>query len=111
MSLLPVAGGLNTIQLGLNPFQIRLDYVLHFMVYFFICLYYILGRLNGVYIFRKKSLKKYILAVLFLALVTEIVQIWIPSRSFNIIDSVYNFLGLSLGYLCIKINKAKVRNV
>jgi VanZ family protein len=101
VAFLPVAGQINRIHIGINPFKLRLDYVLHFVVYFCICLYYILGSLNDIYIFRKNCLLKYMLIVSFLAIVSEFFQLWVPSRSFNIYDFISNFSGLLVGFIVI----------
>ncbi len=37
---------------------------------------------------------KFILLILFLAIITELVQLWIPARKFNVFDLLSNVAGL-----------------
>jgi VanZ family protein len=96
-AFLPVPGNLNKIKLGPESFRIRLDHLLHFAVYFMICLYYLAGQMRGFYLFSANSLIKFILLILFLAVVTELVQLWVPKRAFNVFDLVSNVGGIIVG--------------
>jgi glycopeptide antibiotics resistance protein len=46
--------------------------------------------------FRKEN--TFMIGVLFLAAVSEIVQIWIPFRTFDWMDMKMNYLGLAAGW-------------
>lgn len=96
-TFLPFAGALNRTRLGPEAFSIRLDHLLHFIVYFLICIYYLFGQMKGYRLFRQNSLLKFIIAVLFLAVVTELVQLWVPARAFNLFDLVSNVTGVVVG--------------
>jgi VanZ family protein len=48
--------------------------------------------------------------ILFLATVTECIQIWVPTRSFNIMDWVANVAGIGLGVIVIKIAEGRFKN-
>ena len=101
-TFISVAGELNKINIGPNAFHIRLDHLLHLLVYFLICMYYLFGILNGFTLFEKNSLLKFVLFILLLAIVTEVVQLWVPERAFNFFDLISNVAGLGLGLFIIK---------
>ena len=99
-AFLPAGGNLSGRKLGS---LIRLDYLLHFLVYLAICLYYLFGQKNSLALFREKALLKFILAVFSLATITEVVQIWVPGRSFNPLDWVANVVGVIAGVVMISL--------
>lgn len=77
-----------------NPDQtIRLDYVLHFTAYL------LLGVLA--FIAYKPSYKLLLLVVLF-ALIEEVHQYWIPFRTLNPYDFLFDVAGLIASYAAIK---------
>jgi VanZ family protein len=96
-TFIPVAGELNKINIGPEAFHIRLDHLLHLSVYFMICMYYLFGILNGFTLFEKNSFLRFLLLVLFLGIVTELVQLWVPERAFNVFDLVSNMAGVMVG--------------
>lgn len=82
-----------------EPF--RLDYLEHFGVFFIwggFLLLWIVNE-NGKVNWSSKYL--YFLGSIIFAAVDEIHQIWIPGRSFNPLDLVYNILGLLAAYFLI----------
>jgi VanZ family protein len=100
-TFLPVTGELNKINIGPDAFHIRLDHLLHLIVYFLICMYFLFGLRKGISLFEKYSLLKFVLLILLLATVTEVVQIWVPERAFNLVDLLANLLGVIFGVLVI----------
>jgi VanZ family protein len=60
-------------------------------------------------LFENHAFRKFIIVTVLLATVTEIVQIWVPSRSFNVMDWVANVAGIMLGVVAIKITKGSVQ--
>ena len=96
-TFLPIAGELNKIHIGPGAFHIRLDHLLHLLVYFMICMYYLFGQMRGITLFRTNSLLKFVLLVLLLATFTEVVQLWVPERAFNVFDLVSNLAGVLVG--------------
>jgi VanZ family protein len=99
-TFMPVSGNLS----GSKAMSlIRMDYFLHFMVYFLFCLYYLFGQKLRMPLFRDKSLLKFVIAVFFLASVTEILQIRVPGRTFNPFDWIANVAGLASGVILILI--------
>lgn len=101
-TFIPVAGELNKTHIGPEAFNIRLDHLLHLIVYFLICMYYLFGVRKGFTLFEKNSLLKFVLLILLLATVTEVVQLWIPDRAFNVFDMISNVAGLIAGMGVIK---------
>jgi len=72
---------------------IRLDYLEHFGIFF------ILGML---YILWTRSLKlNPMLTLVLYAVCTELIQIFIPGRTFNPWDFIYNVLGLLIGVIVV----------
>ena len=102
-TFIPVAGELNKISIGPESFHIRLDHLLHLLVYFLMCMYYLFGISKGIALFDRNSLSKFILLTLLLATVTEVVQLWVPERAFNVFDLISNATGIGLGVFVIKI--------
>lgn len=103
VTLIPIRGiSLNKINLGPEAFQVRLDHLLHFTVYLLICIYYLTGWKKGLLLFTASSLTNFVLLVLFLAIVTELIQLWVPERAFNVFDLVANVAGVGAGLFVIK---------
>lgn len=101
-TFIPLKGvALDRITLGPESFRIRFDHLLHFAVYFLICVYYLGGQVKGYSLFNSNSLRKFILLILFLAIITELVQLWIPARKFNVFDLLSNVTGLVAGVVFI----------
>jgi VanZ family protein len=96
-TFLPLRIRVDKIKFGPEVFEIRLDHLLHFSVYFLICLYYVIGRLKGLTLFKSSALTKFCITVLLLAVITETVQLWVPARSFNLFDLTANIAGLTAG--------------
>ena len=100
-TFVPIAGNLDKIKLGSESFHIRLDHLLHLTVYFLICMYFLFGQLKGFTLFDKNSLLNFLVITLLLATVTEVVQLWVPERTFNVFDLVSNFAGVLIGVVLI----------
>jgi len=96
-TFIPISGSLNKVKLGPESFHIRLDQLLHFMVYFLICMYFLAGQQKGYPLFSENSLTKFTLVVFLLAIVTEWVQLFVPDRAFNVFDLISNVTGVFLG--------------
>ncbi len=88
---------LDKIFLGPEAFSIRLDHLLHFSVYFLICLYYLAGQLKRVSLFSVNPFQKFVILILILAVTTELIQLWVPGRAFNVFDMLSNVIGLVAG--------------
>jgi len=102
-TFLPISFRVEKIRLGPEAFSIRTDHLLHFTVYFLKCMFYLFGERKGLILFDKNPLKRFILLVMILATVTEVAQIWVPARAFNIFDWVANMAGILAGWGIIRI--------
>ena len=97
-AFIPIAGDLTKISLGPPSFHIRLDHLLHIIAYFLICIYFLFGRRKGLELFDARPLQKFVTVTLFLATVTEFVQLFVPERAFNLFDWV---AGVVVGVVVI----------
>ena len=57
--------------------------------------------MRGLYLFYSSPLKKFFLVIFLLATTSELVQLWVPARSFNLFDWVSNVSGLVVGAVII----------
>ena len=60
-------------------------------------IYFFVGDCLGLTLFKKYSVKNFLFVVLFLALMTETVQFFVPSRTFSFFDILTNVIGVSVG--------------
>jgi VanZ family protein len=100
-AFIPVKGGLNKITIGPESFHIRLDFLLHFLIYFLISLYFLFGNRMGFSLFNRNPGLKFIILILILGIMTETLQLWIPERSFNFFDLLANITGFMSGLALI----------
>jgi len=74
---------------------IRMDYVIHFIFYF----------VGGILVFQYQRHKtnQNMFAIICIAIlyagISELLQLWIPGRTFNPVDLFYNILGINAGLL------------
>jgi len=88
-----------TVQQDLSEF--RWDYLEHFAFYFILTFLYILWRSDLNYSIRTAELIIYLFSGFIFSWLTEYGQIFIPGRSFNIIDMLFNIAGIILGiFIC-----------
>jgi VanZ family protein len=78
-------------------FEIRMDYLLHFLAYFAFGSLYVIWR--GDRHFEIKSMELAILtaAAISFSILLEYIQLLIPGRAFNVVDMFYNVLGVICG--------------
>jgi VanZ family protein len=99
VALLALPWHLETIHVGTMNLYIRLDHLLHLSVYFSICMYFLVGQKFNLHLFRNHERQKFLFSIILLATVTEVVQLWVPSRSFNPMDFIANISGIGLAYI------------
>ena len=104
-TFLPISFRVDKFKFGPEAFAIRSDHLLHFAVYLLICLFYLLGAKKGLKLFDVNPLRKFILLILALAILTELAQLWVPSRAFNVFDGVANVAGVMAGWAVIRIGR------
>ncbi|NJK84608.1 MAG: VanZ family protein [Bacteroidales bacterium] len=76
-----------------------------FWFYFLICMYYLVGQWKGFKLFHRNAHVKFLVLVILLGTITEVLQIFIPARAFNVMDSVANLSGVLVGYSLIRSSK------
>jgi VanZ family protein len=101
-SFLSIKGGLSKIYIGPVSIHMRLDHLLHLFVYFLICLYFLFGQYKALILFKTNSLLKFTFLITILGTITELVQLWVPERTFNVFDLVSNMAGVIIGLAVIK---------
>jgi VanZ family protein len=106
-SMLYLPWDLDKVKVGTVHFNIRLDHLLHTVVYFLICMYFYVGQRNGLVLFHHKALRKFLILIFILATITEIVQLWVPYRSFNPMDWVSNLSGVIIGMAVMYISRRR----
>jgi VanZ family protein len=48
-------------------------------------------------LFKTNSLKKFTILIFYLGTITELIQLWVPERTFNVFDLLSNIAGLLIG--------------
>ena len=108
-AFVPIKINFHDITFGVVSVKFHLDQILHAVVYFLICMYFLTGEYLGLKLFKDNSFRKYLLVVLVLATVTEVVQLTMPSRAFNVFDMIANFVGIGVGIIVISLVYRKKR--
>ena len=75
---------------------IRLDYIEHLIVFFILSLLFVFWKRGKIKLFNRLILF-YIFISLFFSILMEVVQLYIPNRTFNVIDMIFNSSGIILG--------------
>ena len=92
-------GALNKTEIGVRSLKVRLDHFLHALAYFLFSFYFIAGRCMGLCLFRKHEMLYFFLVLFITGFFAEVIQIWVPYRSFSLLDLLSNLTGIALGYL------------
>ncbi len=92
---------LPTAELEIGDEIFRLDYLGHLIFYFVLIVLFILSRLEILYNKFNKLLLFSLFAGIVFATLTELSQKYIPGRTYNIFDLVYNCMGVFLGLVFI----------
>jgi VanZ family protein len=75
----------------------RWDYLEHFGGYFILGMIFVLWRGDRSFRIQASELIWFMVAGIIFGWIAEYIQIFVPGRSFNIIDMLYNFLGILSG--------------
>lgn len=81
----------------------RLDYILHFLVYFSLAIFYLLWKADNYFNIISKHLVYFLIGGLILSGLSEYVQTFIPGRTFNPFDFYSNMSGVVLGVIIPKL--------
>jgi len=95
-SILPAFGALNKKKIELI-FELRFDYILHFMAYLGLYILLVISKKTSKKSVSKLSSLKLVFLAVLLALATETAQLFIPYRTFNPVDLAANLLGILAG--------------
>jgi VanZ family protein len=98
-AVMKFGGALNKTKVGLGEVRIRLDHLFHAIAYFIFSLYHLAGRKFGFELFKKYSFPLFFISVFLVGLLSEIIQIWVPYRTFSLMDMMSNLVGIGLGYV------------
>lgn len=81
----------------------RLDYILHFLVYFSLAILYILWKADNYFKVKPTLLISFLIAGIILSGISEYAQTFIPGRSFNPFDFFSNISGIIAGIVVPKL--------
>ena len=76
----------------------------HFLSYIYI------SSLGMFIYYKNKNYQKFFFYILFLSIILEFLQLYIPNRSFQTSDLFANVMGVLIGYIMIKIFKIGRKN-
>ncbi|MBM3405145.1 MAG: VanZ family protein [Bacteroidetes bacterium] len=96
VSLMP---GLPTPSLDKEGLNLRLDHPFHFLVFFFLPVFFFLWRSDGLFRVEARVFYWAILAGMLFAFLDEYPQKFIPGRAFKLKDIFYNCLGIITGII------------
>lgn len=86
-------------KVGIGELKIRLDHLLHALAYFIFSLYYIAGQNLGLQLFKRHKYLLFFVILFLLGFLAEILQIWVPYRSFSLLDMLSNLVGIAAGII------------
>ena len=98
-SVIKFGGALNRTKIGIGEIKFRLDHVLHAVAYFIFSLYYLFGQYFGLRLFKKKNHLFFFFLLFAVGFLAEALQIWVPYRSFTLLDLFSNLIGIMAGFM------------
>jgi VanZ family protein len=91
--------GLTHSEVQIDRFTFRLDYIIHFLIFFilgfFMQMWRITNNLDSSYL---KSIYMILGGILF-AFISEFPQKFLPYRTFNVVDFICNSAGIVIGFI------------
>ena len=109
LNVVPLGNETNRGLSGNKIFQFRLDYVVHSLTFLVFAWIWVLGKIKNVSWFESYEVLKFGGIVFVSALVIELLQIFLPYRTFNPMDMIANIFGAILALLFIFISHRKHR--
>ena len=97
--ILSVIPNTPAMKMELNNKELRLDYLIHFAVYFTLGILFFLWLMNRNSPLSKKQIVFLIILGVIFAGFSEVIQHVVPGRTFNIMDFYSNNLGLFSGVI------------
>lgn len=106
VSIIPI--GSQELSNDLDPgHTIRLDHLIHFMVFVIPAWFMLLSHIINFPVFSTRPLTYYIALCSIIALISELIQMLVPYRTFNPKDMLANFTGVALGSLIVFLSLRK----
>lgn len=90
-------------QIDINNNIYRLDYILHFLVYFSLAILYLLWKADKYFKVKSIILIYFFVGALILAGLSEYIQTFVPGRTFNPFDFYSNVSGIIIGIIAPKL--------
>ena len=106
LNVVPLGNELNQ-DLTTKRFVFRLDYVVHSLTFLIFAWIWVLGKIKDVCWFESYEVLKFGGIVFVSAMVIELLQIFVPYRTFNPMDMIANLFGAILALLFIFISHRK----
>ena len=106
LNVVPLGNELNQ-DLTTKRFVFRLDYVVHSLTFLVFAWIWVLGKIKNVCWFESYEVLKFGGIVFVSAMVIELLQIFVPYRTFNPMDMIANLFGAILTLLFIFISHRK----
>ena len=103
LNVVPLGNELNQ-DLTTKRFVFRLDYVVHSLTFLVFAWIWVLGKIKDVCWFESYEVLKFGGIVFVSAIGIELLQIFIPYRTFNPMDMIANLFGAILTLLCVFIS-------
>jgi VanZ family protein len=75
-------------------FELRMDYLLHLLAYFTFSSLYVLWRANSQFEIKMMELAIVTATAISFSILIEYIQLFIPTRAFNVVDMFYNLIGV-----------------
>ena len=85
-------------------FKFRLDYVVHSLTFLVFAWIWVFGKIKDVCWFESYEVLKFGGIVFVSAMVIELLQIFVPYRTFNPMDMIANLFGAIITMICIVIS-------
>ena len=103
LNVVPLGNKLN--QDLTSRFVFRLDYVVHSLTFLIFAWIWVLGKIKNVSWFESYEVLKFGGIVFVSAMGIELLQIFVPYRTFNPMDMMANLFGAILTLLCIFVSR------
>ena len=103
LNVVPLGNELNQ-DLTTKRFIFRLDYIVHSLTFFVFAWIWVFGKIKDVCWFYSYEVLKFGGIVFVSAMGIELLQIFVPYRTFNPMDMMANLFGVILTLLCIFIS-------
>ena len=108
LNVVPLGNKLNQ-DLNTKRFVFRLDYVVHSLTFLVFAWIWVLGKIKDVCWFESYEVLKFGGIVFVAAVGIELLQIFVPYRTFNPMDMMANLFGAILTMLCVFISHREHR--